>query len=214
MIEGGSGCSLADAYKTGGRKSRTKAAPEDVESEAESDAESEASDVSKSDYTKKELENEKKAKPIVVDGKKYKMRYGSRRQVYNGTAYTTKGNLKQKDIIKNKQDRFVSRKKSRMAKKEQRLLKYGYGATKGTFGFTRTKEHTQEEINALVKKTYGDDLLAGRIQKRKRKGKRNKRKTMDAKASSSSSSSSTKRRGTKRRGTKRRGTKRRGTKRR
>lgn len=78
-----------------------------------------------------------KVKPVVIDGKKYKMRYGSRRQVYNGTAYMTKGNLKQKDIVKNKQDRFVSLKKSLMAKKEQRLVKYGYGAVKGRFGYVR-----------------------------------------------------------------------------
>ena len=57
----------------------------------------------------------KENKPVVIEGKKYKMMYGSRRQVYNGTAYKTKGNLKQNDIIKNKQGRFVSAKKSKMA---------------------------------------------------------------------------------------------------
>lgn len=82
-----------------------------------------------------------KVKPVVIDGKKYKMRYGSRRQVYNGTAYMTKGNLKQKDIVKNKQDRFVSLKKSLMAKKEQRLLKHGYGAVKGKFGYVRVDKN-------------------------------------------------------------------------
>ena len=81
----------------------------------------------------------KALKPYVVDGKKYKMKFGSRRQVFNGTAYQTKGNLKQKDIKKNKQDRFVSVKKSLMATKEQRLLKYGYGAKKGKFGYVRVK---------------------------------------------------------------------------
>jgi hypothetical protein len=81
----------------------------------------------------------KASKPYVVDGKKYKMKFGSRRQVFNGTAYQTKGNLKQKDIKKNKQDRFVSVKKSLMATKEQRLLKYGYGAKKGKFGYVRVK---------------------------------------------------------------------------
>lgn len=81
----------------------------------------------------------KASKPYIVDGKKYKMKFGSRRQVFNGTAYQTKGNLKQNDIKKNKQDRFVSVKKSLMATKEQRLLKYGYGAKKGKFGYVRVK---------------------------------------------------------------------------
>lgn len=81
----------------------------------------------------------KSSMPYVVDGKKYKMKFGSRRQVYNGTAYQTKGNLKQNDIKKNKQERFVSVKKSLMATKEQRLLKYGYGAKKGKFGYVRVK---------------------------------------------------------------------------
>jgi len=92
-----------------------------------------------SEDTSKDLDPSKKNGPVVIDGVKYKMRYGSRRQVYNGTAYITKGNLKQKDIMKNKQDRFVSVKKSLMAKKEQRLLKYGYGAKKGKFGYVRVK---------------------------------------------------------------------------
>ena len=100
-----------------------------------------------------------KAKPIYIDGKKYKMRYGSRRQVYNGTAYMTKGNLKQRDIVKNKQDRFVSLKKSLMAKKEQRLLKYGYGAVKGKFGYVRVDKNgnplkkTSRGVKKSVKKS-------------------------------------------------------------
>ena len=178
MIGGASGCALSDAYNGGAARRGGLENPNKLALEDASDAESDASDESKTDYTQKEIDNEKKAKPIVVDGKKYKMRYGSRRQVYNGTAYTTKGNLKQKDIIKNKQDRFVSRKKSRMAKKEQRLLKHGYGATKGKFGFTRTKKHTQDEIDAVVKKRYGDViLLAGRVQKRMRRKSKSQSKS-------------------------------------
>tara|TARA_Y100001958_G_C20805194_1_gene266726 strand:+ start:53 stop:583 length:531 start_codon:yes stop_codon:yes gene_type:complete len=79
----------------------------------------------------------KKKQSYVVDGVKYKMRYGSRRQVYNGTAYTTTGNLRKGDIAMNKQGRFVSAKKSDMAKKEQRLLRYGYSAKPGKFGYVR-----------------------------------------------------------------------------
>lgn len=79
----------------------------------------------------------KKPQTYIVNGTKYKMRYGSRRQVYNGTAYTTTGNLRKGDIAMNKQGRFVSAKKSDMAKKEQRLLRYGYSARPGTFGYVR-----------------------------------------------------------------------------
>lgn len=72
-----------------------------------------------------------------INGKKYQMIEGSRAQVYHGTAYETSGGLKKKDLIKNKHDRIVSKKKHTTAKKEKRLLKNGYGFKKGTFGFVK-----------------------------------------------------------------------------
>lgn len=79
----------------------------------------------------------KKSKKFVIDGKTYDMKFGSRRQVFNGTAYMTKGKMKQGDIIYNKQRRLVSAKKSKTATKEQRLKRYGYSAKKGKFGYVK-----------------------------------------------------------------------------
>jgi len=76
-------------------------------------------------------------KKFWADGKYWPSKYGSRRQVFNGSAYMTKRRLRQGDIMYNKQKRLVSAKKSRMASKEQRLLKHGYGAKKGKFGYVR-----------------------------------------------------------------------------
>ena len=112
-------------------------AGDEIENTEEEDTEDEED--TEEEEEEREGGSAKALKPYVVDGKKYKMKFGSRRQVFNGTAYQTKGNLKQKDIKKNKQDRFVSVKKSLMATKEQRLLKYGYGAKKGKFGYVRVK---------------------------------------------------------------------------
>ena len=62
---------------------------------------------------------------------------GSRRQVFNGSARRTSGGLTKKDLMKNKFDRIVSVKKHRTAKKDNRLVKAGYGTRKGHFGWVR-----------------------------------------------------------------------------
>ena len=69
-----------------------------------------------------------------INGKKYKELFGSRQQVVNGTAYKTAGELTKSHLMMNKWGRIVSRKKHASAKKEKRLLKYGYTAKKGKFG--------------------------------------------------------------------------------
>jgi hypothetical protein len=69
-----------------------------------------------------------------LDGHKYKELFGSRQQVWNGTAYKTNGCLKKKDLFYNKWGRIVSIKKHNTAKKEKRLEKHGYFAEKGKFG--------------------------------------------------------------------------------
>jgi len=68
---------------------------------------------------------------------KYQERIGTRAQVYHGTAFKTSGGLKKTDLIKNKSGRIVSKAKHFTAKKEKRLLKFGYGTKKGSFGFVR-----------------------------------------------------------------------------
>lgn len=67
---------------------------------------------------------------------------GSRRQVWNGTAKRTSGGLTKSDLMMS-HGRIVSRSKHFSAKKEMRLLKYGYGTKKGKFGYVKigTKKH-------------------------------------------------------------------------
>ena len=61
---------------------------------------------------------------------------GSRRQVWNGTAKRTSGGLTKSDLIMS-HGRIVSKSKHFTAKKEMRLLKYGYGTQKGKFGYVK-----------------------------------------------------------------------------
>jgi hypothetical protein len=72
-----------------------------------------------------------------INGHKYKELFGSRVQVWNGTAYKTPGELTKSQLYFTKNRRIVSRKKHFTAKKEKRLEKYGYFATKGKFGFVK-----------------------------------------------------------------------------
>ena len=71
---------------------------------------------------------------------------GSRRQVWNGTAKRTSGGLTKSDLMMS-HGRIVSKSKHFSAKKEMRLLKYGYGTQKGKFGFVKigTKKHRKGE---------------------------------------------------------------------
>jgi hypothetical protein len=72
-----------------------------------------------------------------IKGQKYDVLVGSRAQVWHGTAFKTSGELKKSDLIKNKNDRIVSKAKHTTAKKEKRLLKHGYGTKNGKFGFVK-----------------------------------------------------------------------------
>jgi hypothetical protein len=72
-----------------------------------------------------------------INGKKFRELFGSRQQVMNGTCYKTTGELVKSDLMMNKWGRIVSRKKHATAKKEKRLLKSGYTAKKGKFGYVK-----------------------------------------------------------------------------
>jgi hypothetical protein len=72
-----------------------------------------------------------------IAGKTFEILIGSRAQVHHGTAYKTTGGLTSAHLMQNKSGRVVSRKKHGTAKRENRLLKHGYGTKKGTFGFVR-----------------------------------------------------------------------------
>ena len=75
----------------------------------------------------------------MVSKKQFEKLYGSRAQVWRGTAKMTKGRLTKKDFIKNKHGRIVSKKKSLDHSRNENknpLLKQGYQQKKGskTFG--------------------------------------------------------------------------------
>jgi len=93
----------------------------------------------------------------LVKGKVYKELFGSREQVWNGTAYKTKYGMTVDDIIQNKHGRLVSAVKHKTASKEQRLKKYGFFTRKGKFGYVkktplktgglRQKNKTQKNVH-------------------------------------------------------------------
>ena len=68
---------------------------------------------------------------------KFNKTFGSRAEVFHGTAMKTSGGLRKKDLLKNKHGEIVSKKKHMTAKKEKRLEKHGYFAVKGKFGYVK-----------------------------------------------------------------------------
>ncbi|ADX05902.1 hypothetical protein 162322458 [Organic Lake phycodnavirus 1] len=71
--------------------------------------------------------------------------FGSRAEVWHGTAKKTSGGLEKKNLFQNKWGEIVSRKKHFTAKKEKRLEKYGYFAKKGKFGAIKKKAKTSKK---------------------------------------------------------------------
>ena len=63
--------------------------------------------------------------------------YGTRAEVWHGSAKKTSGGLIKSHLIKNKSGRIVSKAKHFTAKREKRLIKAGYVTKKGTFGFVK-----------------------------------------------------------------------------
>jgi len=86
-----------------------------------------------------------------LENKKFKELFGSRQQVWNGTAYKTSGGLNKDDLIMNKWGRIVSENKHKTAKKEMRLKKYGYTAKKGKFGYVKVKPSRRNNKSKKVK---------------------------------------------------------------
>ena len=78
-----------------------------------------------------------KSGTYTMKGKIYKELFGSREQVWNGTAYKTKYGLTKQGLVMNKWGRIVSADKHVTAKKEKRLEKYGYFSKKGKFGYVK-----------------------------------------------------------------------------
>ena len=98
---------------------------------------------------------------VSVRGKSYKKRVGSRREVWNETAYATnygKDGLKKSDLVKRK-GRIVSKKKSMRMKREglKRLRKAGWTYKKGKFGAVKigSKKSTQKKRKRRRRKRRG-----------------------------------------------------------
>ena len=82
----------------------------------------------------------------------YEFLVGSRRQVYNGSAFKTSGGLKQKDLHLNDHRRIVSLKKHITAKKEKRLEKAGYFTKRGKFGWVKKSPKGSKKSKSPKKK--------------------------------------------------------------
>ena len=80
----------------------------------------------------------------MVQGKSYEVLMGSRAQVWHDTAYKTSGGLTKSNLVQNKSGRIVSKAKHHSAKREQRLLKHGYGTQKGKFGHVKLNNKSRK----------------------------------------------------------------------
>jgi hypothetical protein len=85
---------------------------------------------------------------------------GTRAQVWHGTSKKTSGGLTKSDLMMNKAGRIVSRAKHNSAKKEMRLLKYGYGTQKGKFGFVKVGSKSRKSRKGSKKMRGGMPALS------------------------------------------------------
>ena len=92
-----------------------------------------------------------------INGKKFKELFGSRQQVMNGTSYKTAGELTKSHLMMNKWGRIVSRKKHATAKKEKRLVKHGYTAKKGKFGYVKIGKKSRKNRKSMKVKGGAQD---------------------------------------------------------
>jgi hypothetical protein len=75
---------------------------------------------------------------------------GSRAQVWHRTAKKTSGGLTRNHLMMNKSGRIVSKAKHNTAKRENRLLKHGYGTKKGKFGFVKVGSRKNRKGGGVV----------------------------------------------------------------
>ena len=79
-----------------------------------------------------------------INGKTFKELFGSRQQVFSGTAYKTTGCLTKDALKYTKNHRIVSLKKHISATKEMRLVKHGFHTQKGKFGYVKCAQSVQK----------------------------------------------------------------------
>jgi hypothetical protein len=109
---------------------------------------------------------------------KYDMVIGSRVQVMNGTAHHTSGGLTKEKLFRTKNGRIVSKSKHFSAKRENRLIKAGYGTKKGKFGFVRIgKSRKQRGGGEDEEEEEREDFVSsgGRRRRGSRKSRRSRR---------------------------------------
>ena len=70
---------------------------------------------------------------------------GSRAEVMHGNKDCTSGGLTKKDLMYNKHGRIVSRRKHTLATQQKHLVKAGYFAKKGKFGFVRSSKASKTQ---------------------------------------------------------------------
>lgn len=89
-----------------------------------------------------------------IHGKTHEILIGTRAQVWHGTAYKTSGGLKKSDLMQNKSGRIVSEKKHHTAKRDNRLIKSGYGTKKGHFGWVKvgSRRHSKRHSRSHSKR--------------------------------------------------------------
>ncbi len=95
---------------------------------------------------------------VHVAGKTFDTLFGTRAQVWHGTAYKTSGGLTKGDLMQNKAGRIVSKSKHATAKREKRLVKAGYGTKKGKFGYVLLKGKQSRKSRRGSKKMRGGML--------------------------------------------------------
>jgi hypothetical protein len=90
-----------------------------------------------------------------VKGSKYPELIGSRPMVWHGTAYKTEGGLIKDQLVMNKWNRIVSKKKHQTAKIEKRLEKHGYFAEKGRFGYVKKQSKRNSKGSPKTRRRSG-----------------------------------------------------------
>ena len=90
-----------------------------------------------------------------MSSSEFKKTIGTRAEVYHGTARRTSGGLTKSELMMNKHGRIVSKKKHNTAKKEMRLVKYGFLTKKGKFGYIKgkSKKHSLRYSKSKGKKS-------------------------------------------------------------
>jgi hypothetical protein len=96
-----------------------------------------------------------------IKGKDYKKNRGSRREVWNRTAYQTTGNVFRSGLFKNKHNRIVSKKLRKQAIKDKRLVKSGFLTKKGEFGAFKNGQRVTKKKKKTRRNKRGGSCSAG-----------------------------------------------------